>query len=451
MQTESTTPATGPSRGRLLRRLGLIALGLCVIVGVTLFAITASNRAKLHCELQTIEERGEPVVLPPAAETEAGRATREWLRQFEDAELEWPPELLDVCPELADSSNPEGRSCRLLQDGVPREQWDECERAFLATCELAYPQLQTALRGPIPSHPLDAEPGPGLERIPQKIPWLGSAVRAVLLPTHAMIARGDAAEVTTRIQKALQLNALYGLQVSQIALMARVVFAQRALAVARMALAQLPADAALDPLEALLAGREDQRTQFRRAMLQERAMLNELFAQIIEGDLPMGDPHAGPWSALMSFDQPYCLSTFAEVLEISKRDSPVLIGAGLLELTDRIQTHFGSWKRYTTPVSSFLIPRFIDAWNALQDERAWIDLVRLGLRLRRLAPQEALTEAAHSIDPYNGRPFLARIEPDGLLALWSVGRNGRDDGGPTQVRMEEEPELDDLVLRVRMR
>jgi hypothetical protein len=485
MPHDSPEPGSAPPRRSLFRRLGLIALGLCLLFGIALFATTLSNRARLRRELKAIEERGEPVVLPTAVETEAGRASREWLRQFDNAEgdenewsldrvegiarfLELPEgraldaeartrlEQLAACMGREGGERPDRRAWALLQDGVPPERLDECVRAFLATCELAYPRIQAALHGPIPSEPLDPEPGPGLARIPQHIPWLHSAVQAVLLPTPAMIARGQAAEVSSRIQKALRLTSLYSRQVSQISLLARVLFTETALAVARMTLAQLPAAAALDPIEELLVGIEDQRTQFHRAVLVERAMMNECYAQFIEESGPVGVPHAGAYSALLSFDQPYLLSTFAEVLEISTNDSPVRIGEGLGQLSDRIDAHFESWMRYTTPVAAFLIPRFTDGWSAVQDERAWIDLVRLGLRLRQLAPQDALAEASRSTDPYTEQPFHARIEADRLLAIWSVGRNGQDDGGPTRMELERagygaQFERDDLVVRVRLR
>ena len=471
------------------RRLGLFVLGLCLLVGVALFAITTSNRGKLRRQLKEIEERGDLVVLPHTAETEGGRASHEWLRQFDNAEgdeNEWSldreegvarflelPEaqrldeqaraqlrILSACIAREDHDRPEAHSHGLLQDGVPPEQWDECERAFLVACELAYPRLQELLRGEIPSEPLDPEPGPGLMRIPQHIPWLSSAVRAVLLPTHAMLERGDAAGVSARIKKAVQLDALYSRQVSLIALLARVLFTERAVAVARMALAQLPPDAALDSLEPLLAGIEDQRTQFHRALLEERAMMNECFEQVRDGDAPLGDPASGLFATLLSFDQPYFLATFAEAIELSRSDSPVHIGAGIGQLDERIRAHFDSWRKYTTPLAAFLLPRFMDSWHALQDERAMADLVRLGLRVRRLPAQDALAEVAHSSDPYTEQPFHARMETDGHLTLWSVGRNLQDDGAPTHQELERDGETasfqrkferDDLVVRVRMR
>jgi len=44
-------------------------------------------------------------------------------------------------------------------------------------------------------------------------------------------------------------------------------------------------------------------------------------------------------------------------------------------------------------------------------------------------------------DPFNGQPFLYRVEEDGVL-LYSVGKNGKDDGGTTEKR-------GDLVWQVR--
>src|SRR5690349_13489353 len=155
MQTESTAPATNHTR-----RLLLIVLLVCVLLGAALFAISLSNRAQLRRQLREIGERGELVVLPQASETEAGRATRELLRQFDNAkgdDHEWSLdqeegvarflglpeglrldeearaqlEQLKLCLGRDPLRRPGWHLHALMQDGVSLEHMEECDRAFL--------------------------------------------------------------------------------------------------------------------------------------------------------------------------------------------------------------------------------------------------------------------------------------------------------------------------------
>lgn len=49
---------------------------------------------------------------------------------------------------------------------------------------------------------------------------------------------------------------------------------------------------------------------------------------------------------------------------------------------------------------------------------------------------------AVAVDPVNGRPLHYRLTADGTFLLYSVGENGRDDGGnPSVERNAESPEF----------
>ncbi len=487
MLPESAPPGRNSSR-RILLRVGLACASLVVLLGVAILVLTLVNQARLQRELHAIEARREPVVLPAIEETDGGRTTLAWLQQFDGAEGsddEWLLESAEGVARFLDA--PEGRALdadtrarlellktcvgrdwpdslglhctRLLEDGVPLERWSECERAYVLTRELAYPRLRRALAEEIPSSPLDPSAGPGVQRIPQHIDWPISAVRALFEPTGALVARGEAPELCARIEKMLQVGELLRRQVSLIALQTRVFLRGHAVAAVRVALAQLPPEAPLDRLEARLGPLEDARAQYRRALLEERAMGTESYAVVASGgDAPADYARVRALPAWLCFDQLYYLDSFGEALAIAEHAQPLELSAELKALEERMRAHFDSWWRYTTPLAAFLLPRFSQTWVAACENQAWNDLVRLGLRVRRLAPEQALAEVSHSSDPYSEAPLRGRIEAGGVLVIWSVGPNGRDDGALAQLELEKtgmnedsgRAEHDDLVLRVRM-
>lgn len=487
MLPESEPPGRISSR-RILLRVVLGCAGLVLLLGVAVLALTLANRSRLQRDLHAIEGRGEPVVLPTVAETDGGRTTLAWLQQFDGAEgtdgewllesaegiarfLDLPEgraldadtrarlELLKTClgRDWADSL---GLHCtRLLQDGVPPERWSECERAYLLTRELTYPRVRRVLAEGIPSTPLDPSAAPGLQRIPQHISWPISAARALFEPTGSLIARGDAAELCARIEKMLQVSELPRRQVSLIALQTRVFLRGHAIAAVRVALAQLPPEAPLDRLEAPLGQLEDARALYRRALLEDRAMGTESYALVASGgEVPADYSRVRALPAWLCFDQLYYLDSFGEALRITEHAQPVELSAELKGLEERMRAHFDSWWRYATPLAAFLLPRFSEAWIAAHDLEAWNGLVRVGLRVRRLAPQDALAEVSRSSDPHSGLPLHGRIEAGDQLVIWSVGPNGRDDGAPAQLELEHSERneesgrscRDDLVVRVRL-
>jgi hypothetical protein len=483
------------SRSRWLWRAFFVGLGLILLLALVLLVVRIQNRARLERHLREIEQRGEPVVLPAAGPTKAGAQTLEWLGRFEDvdgADGEWAlksqtgvrrflelPEGFQLDAEdrtrlarLAECLRPgsrwgedggdsiESHAFAALYDGLPPGQWDECVADFILTRELAYPRLRAILLEPVPEAPLDAEAGSGLERIPKHLPWLAGASSALLAPVGSLATRRFAPEIVARVGAALRVDALCTRQVSFIALKMRCLLVGRALAAIRMALAELPPDATLDSVAPLLCSIEDERAAFRRALCEERALGNEVYAEYLPSTPRFEPPAPGLFPALLSYDQPYYLSVFEDILACVDHGSMAETQEGLTRVAERLTTQARSWRGRTTPVALLLLPRFTESLRSLREQRAWIELVRLGLRVRALPHEAALAEIASSHDPYSSTAFPARMdEQAGLLAIWSVGSNGRDDGAPTQLELlsAEEGETsarrerDDLVLRVRMR
>jgi hypothetical protein len=77
---------------------------------------------------------------------------------------------------------------------------------------------------------------------------------------------------------------------------------------------------------------------------------------------------------------------------------------------------------------------------------AEILLARAALVAYRDGAEAGARGAAASIDPFDGNPLHSRIDPDGTLVLWSVGKNHVEDGGVAADGSENPPK--DFVWRV---
>jgi hypothetical protein len=60
---------------------------------------------------------------------------------------------------------------------------------------------------------------------------------------------------------------------------------------------------------------------------------------------------------------------------------------------------------------------------------ALVLLARTALVGRAHGKDAAATFAASLVDPFDGLPLRTRAEADGSLRIWSIGRDGVDDGG----------------------
>lgn len=80
-------------------------------------------------------------------------------------------------------------------------------------------------------------------------------------------------------------------------------------------------------------------------------------------------------------------------------------------------------------LSPWLESRWSGEGHPWGDVEARAALVRLAITARRDGAAAASAAAATFVDPFSGSPLRTRVEGNGTLVIWSVGADGRDDGG----------------------
>lgn len=494
MVEEARTPAEPRPRRSLWWRLFFAGLGLLLLFGLGIGVVGLVNRARLARALHEIEQRGEPVVLPDVQPTVEGAQSLAWLQKFDESrgpDGAWMladetgirrflglPEAAGLTAEnralleaLADCKSKGARwsedadeqlsdhALALLLEGQRIEALDDCVREFVLTRGLAFPRLASLALRELPHAPLDPEAARGIERLPQHIPWMIDALRGLLEPVPALATRGRAAEVVDHVEAALRLHELCTRKVGLVALSMREVLLIQTLLVIRIALAQLPPDVSLERISSCLGSVEDEHSELRRALIEERAMGNEVYDDFSLGRLPVTSKTDYVSLNAMSFDQLYFLAVYEDVLRVLDHEPVERIGEQLRLVEDGLRAHGESRLKYTTIIALMILPRFRREWETSAVQHAWRELSLLGLRVRNMSPEAALAEVARTKDPLATTACHARLEADGLLTIWSVGLNGRDDGAPSHAELDrigapfetEREKYDDLVLRVRPR
>lgn len=484
------------SKRRLAPRTKWILVGVALLsLVVAVFVVTAvASRARWREQIRRIEARGEPLVLPapPTQPTVEGERTRAWSSQVADCggpDDEWMLESADGLrayrehdewkqltseqrerlERLAVCLGPGSRwdrddSLGTLQDeageamldALPPERWDPCVQDFVRSRECTYPQMIEPLRVANTLVALDKTPNRGVERIPN-FSGIYATTRAALAPVQALVLQRDVDAIAWRLGTVLHLRDLLeshaGLQVD---VMRRFMLVY-VLTAAKFALAQLPPEVSLAPLESLLAKIDDPVREFRRALVEERAIGNEMFESLT--GIETGTPR--PWSiesVWLDMDQAVYLDTLSSAIEAIDAPRIEQTEARLAELQAAFLARAQSfWARFT-PVSMMLVPKFAEDWRRAEDQRVQLALVRLALRVRSLEATAARETAEREPDPW-GQSMHSRLEADGVLVLWSVGANHRDEGAPPALDPESAREriessgakFDDVVVRVRMR
>ena len=77
-------------------------------------------------------------------------------------------------------------------------------------------------------------------------------------------------------------------------------------------------------------------------------------------------------------------------------------------------------------------------------------VAQVALLAYREGIEEAIDLASATTDPFTGRPLRIRLDPDGALVIWSLGPDGRDDGGALHSR-EDEYTPPDVTWKIRLR
>ncbi len=77
-----------------------------------------------------------------------------------------------------------------------------------------------------------------------------------------------------------------------------------------------------------------------------------------------------------------------------------------------------------------------------------IAFARAALINHRDGTEAARAWLATQIDPYDGKPLRSRVEANGVLVLWSIGRDLQDDEEPPKPTVDEPRPRNDLVWRL---
>ena len=210
-------------------------------------------------------------------------------------------------------------------------------------------------------------------------------------------------------------------------------------------LQRLPPDADTNRLIAVLAT-IDARARARAALVRTRALSNRAFARAAEGR-PCGDrqldeqPFFTRWLALavLPHQQASQLAAFDAVLtEFDARWStwPHSVNQNFF---------FGPRGLLSSDAVPVVGPLLADAGEL--DARA--RLTRLALIARKAGAAVAQSAIESALDPFDGHPLRSRVAGNQLV-LWSIGRDGVDQGGVCKPVACDSHWPDDLVVRVRL-
>lgn len=472
-----------------------LALALFVLLLLAWGAFDLTWRIRLERSLDRIRAQGDPVlpadiVFPPRP---AGEDPSEWLAEFDDADEvsshwclddpkgfaellararsgEFDPdirealEILDGCPEKfweeVDRSDHTvwGRLYGRLGDAVRPEDLTPCSRAALQALSIQYTPVREraadacryapsdeARRLRTVANPVEAlTPSPVFHRVDEAIKVLIDHA-----PAAALRARPESAIESLRL--AFCCARLGDSMLGHAGHTARCDLAFRALAGLQRTLPLLPKDLDLTVIDSRLDA-IDPHAQLVRAFKEDRAIINAFYAEFREAFDQVGyeslrkrSPAALPEFLFVRRDQAICLSYFEKAFTDIQKPYWTY-RASRPSLNDFVES-FPS----CAPVASMITPSFfatIDHTVLLETRLA---LARGALIAYRYGSEAARQYAARTIDPFSGEPMHFRGEPDGVIALWSVGMNLVDDDAPRSDQVDPEaPEDPDVVWRIRL-
>ncbi|MCW5555621.1 MAG: hypothetical protein KIS67_26110 [Verrucomicrobiae bacterium] len=193
-----------------------------------------------------------------------------------------------------------------------------------------------------------------------------------------------------------------------------------------------------------------------------RAMADSLFSEIVERgalqakhtSLPVADPSfrerleetfaAFLWQFGDEEDMVLAFRHFQQSLEnirgLQRQKPWPEVDAELQGLLSEIQAASTGLRKYRHPVSSLLLPNYSRAIRSVvrQDTQRRLTITVIALKRYQLQHRQFPAELNELVpafltvvpmDPMSGRPLRYRRNADGSFTLYSVGEDGKDDGG----------------------
>jgi hypothetical protein len=298
--------------------------------------------------------------------------------------------------------------------------------------------------------PIDG-PAPDAEAPPIRATF---AVREVghLAVAHAV--EGRSPEAIAQLELAFRGANLLRDPAWTMAWSARCMAWSQAIVAFQQSLAFLPHDADLTRiLDALDAGEPERGLE--RALLGDRAFGNETLVELQDGRLaglgggvvsvPRGFAGALTW-AMLAHDRAFYLEFMTQAVAWSRRPWHATV--------DEVERAIADWQdsgslRFAI-AAPMLVPRIDGLLQSAAYQRAQMELARAAILAHTQGVDAAIAAAEHAIDPFDGHPLRWRIEPNGVLTLWSIGPDRVDDAGATY-ETESEGGTTDIAWRIRPR
>jgi len=440
---------------------GLLALGTGSLLGYWIL----EGKRRLRTELEALRASGAPefpeqIVFQPRV---AGADAVAWWRSIESKGVAWSPETLPECA----GRLPLGDRDYEIQLGLAAALVDPRRVGSISPCEQALLRLrveadQLALELALQVEsiaPYDwrsdyEDADRPLEKL-MSMPWIAGCLASIrLLCARAVLSAVDGKIDEARGSLMLAYRAIdrIGEPPNCLAYQIRL-FGLRTWLLGGFLpmLHLLPADADWSEVDSLLE-RVDLPSQFRWAIEGERALGNAYYRAIRGADgleptvLPAGVAEAEFTRVFLGRDQATYLKLMRRALE-----------------TAGGKADFDAWHDYEAELDAaagsrrlmidgliwvLMIPRLSVTGREVLSTQTKLHLLRAAIRARREGADAAIAWLAQYRDPFDGKALRSRLDPDGVLNLWSVGEDGQDD--PPQAGREQHEQLDDILVQVRV-
>lgn len=467
-----TSPPAAASRPRGTRRR--VIVGLVVIVGASVagvLALRARASARLQAEIERIRLAGDPLSPADLKSTPAGSGTDAtvWLtmaatarerwdlaaladparygrllesaraRQFgDDARVAFEGLESTLRPILDANPDPGGTwnafwsvlAARLAEcDGVP--DWDAPSRAAVRLLAVGLEpawQVARAARGVAPIDPVHVarvldESDAAIPRLPMIEESRASDAANVTALDAALSGRG--AEALEGVRAGLAMARVHSSAPFLVAATMRVHHLSRALDTLQLILPRLPRRLDTSDLEAELAAAFPRR-DLAQGLRGERAFGQRVFEASRDGWSPADAPALavdstiGRWRVRLfgDFDHACYLEAMTNALAV--------VGAAAHE---RPPLPARPERTFLHPLAGVLVPDLASNLRLCDLIEARLALARIALTAYRAGAQDALTAISKSFDPYDGNHMRCSLGQDGLILLWSVGANQKDEDG----------------------